>query len=96
MDCETLIRIDPDGTKHYKSKKAYNTLDEAIKAAKRMNSQEKNITKVVSYKCKKCFKYHIGRNGKKLSDKEKEKYFLDVIRNTHLKVVGKIDLKNIK
>ena len=96
MDCETLIRIDPDGTKHYKPKKAYNTLDEAIKAAKVMNSQEKVLTKLVAYKCSTCFKYHIGRNGKDLSKKQKDKYFLEVIKNTSFKVIGKIDLKNIK
>lgn len=55
------------------SKKKFETLDSAIEAAKICNSQEKRIHKLVAYKCSKCFKYHIGSNGKLLK-KEKNIY----------------------
>ena len=92
MECETLIRTDLDGTKHYKPKKAYDTLEEAIAVAKRVNIKEQQITKLVAYKCNNCCKYHIGRNGKELSKKEKVKYFKDVTNSISLKLVGKIEL----
>ena len=95
MTCNTLIRTDPDGTKHYKYKKAYATLDAAIKGAKMVNAMDKQITKVVGYKCNYCHKYHIGRNGKTLTDKEKYKYKKEVINNISFKIVGKIDLSKI-
>lgn len=50
-------------------KKKFKTLDDAIKAAKKCNLQEKRIHKLVAYKCNKCFMYHIGSNGKLLKNK---------------------------
>lgn len=47
-----------------KSKKKFNTLDEAIAEAKRINALPQTITKKVAYKCGICFKYHIGSNHK--------------------------------
>lgn len=52
-----------------KPKKKFNTLDEAIIEAKRINSLPQTITKKVSYKCKICFKYHIGSNGRSINKK---------------------------
>jgi len=49
-----------------KPKVKFNTMDEAIEACKRLNKEPKRIHKLVSYKCSKCFKYHIGSNGKLL------------------------------
>lgn len=57
-------------TKWGKPKRKYDTLDEAIEACKKLNSNEKRIHKLVSYKCSICFKYHIGSNGKLLKHKE--------------------------
>lgn len=111
MICDTLIRTDPDGRKIYKSKKAYLTLDLAIAEAKRLNTYDKQLTKLVAYKCTYCCKYHIGRNGKDLTEKEKAKYKKElgigpkVIGNVNLdwlkpnspvKMVGWIDLSKIK
>lgn len=48
----------------YKIKKSFDTLDEAIDIAKLINSKDQTIINVVAYKCSKCFKYHIGRNGR--------------------------------
>ena len=62
--CKTFSHIDSNGNKVWKDKKKFDTLDDAIIEAKRINSLEKTIHKVVSYKCEVCHKYHIGRNGK--------------------------------
>lgn len=96
MICNTLIRTDPDGHKHYKEKKAYNSLDEAIAEAKKLNALPKQIGKLVGYKCTYCCKYHIGRNGKDLTQKEKDKYYKETLDNVKFKVVGKIDLSKIR
>ena len=48
-------------------------MDEAILECKVLNAKPKQITKLVSYKCKDCCKYHIGRNGKTLTQKYKDK-----------------------
>ena len=94
MTCDTLIRIDPDGRKHYRPKKPYNTLEDAIKQAKKMNAEDRTIHKLVSYKCNYCQKYHIGRSKKLVTDKERLKYQKEIFSN--LKVVGKIDLEKFK
>lgn len=91
MTCDTIVRINPDGSKVYKRKKAYNTLDDAIKQAKRMNSEVHMIHKLVSYKCSYCHKYHVGRSKKILTEKQRLKYQKEIYGN--LKVVGKIDLE---
>lgn len=46
----------------------------AIANAKLVNSHDHIIHKVVAYKCKVCLKYHLGRNGKELKYKDREKY----------------------
>ncbi len=69
IGCKTLVRIESDGTKIFKYKKKFDTLDEAIEECKKLNAQPHRISKVVSYKCKSCCKYHVGRNGKQISDK---------------------------
>lgn len=61
--CQTLVCISHDGEKVFKPKKKFKTQDEAIEACKKINSQEKQIHKVVPYRCKHCGSYHIGRNG---------------------------------
>ncbi len=94
MICDTLIRTDPDGRKHYKPKKPYNTLEDAIKEAKKMNAQDHQIHKLVSYKCNYCSKFHIGRSKKEVTEKERLKYKKEIFSN--LKVVGKIDLEKFK
>jgi hypothetical protein len=109
MECSRLDKIDEQGVKHYTPKKPYDTLDEAIAQAKIYNRY--NNTKLVAYKCKTCFKYHIGRNGKIITDKERNKLIQHnstrFNKNTtkeltfeeglqNVKIVGFIDLTNIK
>ena len=67
MKCQTNH---PDGIK---DKLKFDTLDDAIEHAKWVNSKEDILQKVVAYKCNLCFKYHVGRNGRNISDKQKKK-----------------------
>lgn len=60
---ETFSHFDENMKPVSKVKKSYDTLDDAIKACKILNKEEKQIRKLVSYKCNICFKYHIGRNN---------------------------------
>lgn len=76
MECQTLERYDENHNPILKPKLKFETLDLAIKYAKKINSLDHIIHKVVAYKCKKCHKYHIGRNGKELTDKERIKFKL--------------------
>jgi len=74
MECQRLERYDEKHNSIYVSKKAYDTQDEAIDFAKIINSEDHVIHKVVPYKCSVCHKYHLGRNGKELKDKERIKH----------------------
>lgn len=74
MECQTFERYDENLNAIFKPKVKYDTLDEAIKQAKYINSQDHVIHKVVAYKCSICFHYHIGRNGKELTNKERNKF----------------------
>jgi hypothetical protein len=61
--CQKLMYIDPVSNQPVKQdKKKYDTLDDAIEAAKDINKKGQNIHKAVAYKCSVCFKYHVGRN----------------------------------
>lgn len=110
MECDTLIRIDPEsGERITKPKKSFDTLKEAIAACKKLNAKPDRINKVVSYKCKSCHKYHIGRNGKEIKDKYRDKLNKELnrkkpkskanytrnISEANFKIVGKIDLDKI-
>ena len=72
--CVKFGWVDADGKIVYIKKKTYDTDKEAIEAARILNVNQHTIYKVVAYKCPNCFKWHIGRNGKPLSDKDKKHY----------------------
>jgi len=74
MICSRIIGYNGEGKPIFKPKIKFKTLDEAIHAAKVMNSYDKIILKLVAYKCQECGFYHIGRNGKELKQKDKNKY----------------------
>lgn len=94
MTCDTLIKTDPDGRKYYKKKKVYDKLDEAILEAKRRNASDGQFEKLEAYKCTYCHKYHIGRNGKLITEKERIKYRKEL--NIGVKILGKINLDTLK
>lgn len=77
MECQTIERYDDNLIPILKAKLKFNTLDAAIEHAKYVNSKNHVIHKVVAYKCTKCFNYHVGRNGKELTDKERTKFKKD-------------------
>jgi len=93
MTCNTLSKSE-DGQKEWKFKKAYDTLDEAILSAKKQNAQERTVEKLEAYKCTYCYKYHIGRNGKLITQKEKDKYRKEL--GLGLKILGKINLETLE
>jgi hypothetical protein len=78
MECKTLFRFDKDGNKIYKDKKKFISLDDAIKECKIQNASDFQIHKLVSYKCKVCGFYHIGRNGNTIKEKDKLKYIKEI------------------
>lgn len=55
-------------------KKSYETEIDAVTMARFLNSKENVIHKMVAYKCSKCDKWHVGSNGKLLTNEEREKY----------------------
>ncbi len=69
MKCQTFSHIGLDGQRVYKPKFEFNTQDEAITAAKSLNLKDNQLTKAVAYRCAICGKYHVGRNGKLVTDK---------------------------
>lgn len=92
MICDTHIRTEPNGQKIYKPKRVYQSLDDAIVQAKKLNSEDKQEIKLVAYKCRHCQKYHIGRNGKPVTEKERFKLKKEAIKNMSFKIIGKINL----
>lgn len=91
----TTIKIGEDGIPFEKPKRAFFTLDSAIAHAKLMNTREDRIEKVVAYKCNTCFRYHVGRNGNTIKDKEKVKIQKSLEKPKTFKILGKIDLSTI-
>lgn len=102
--CEKIVNI--DGIDTVVPKKKFDTLDEAIIACKSVNVNSEITEKVVPYKCSICCKYHIGRNGKPITDKYRGKLLgelkdkkvvktINRLNQTNFKIVGKIDLSKI-
>jgi len=108
MQCTTLDRVEENGIMVMRPKKQFDTLDKAIAVAKIENAKPEHLHKVVAYKCNICYKYHIGRNGKPLTVKERNKRQQEIKQSVevkeakhqhaldNLKVVGYIDLNKIK
>lgn len=108
MQCSTFDKVEENGTIVNRPKKQFDTLDIAISVAKRENSKPEHIHKVVAYKCTICHKYHVGRNGKLLTNKERDKNQKEFVDKnkleekkrqyalSNLKIIGYIDLDKIK
>jgi len=100
-ECNTLSHYDVDRNPILKDKRKYLTHDNAVAACKTFNLQVSQIKKLVTYKCKVCHNYHIGRNGKDIKSKYRNK-LKGVkapprrISTDRIKVVGKIDLSKFK
>jgi hypothetical protein len=96
--CQTISGYDKDGNPILKDKIKYDTHDKAVKACKTQNIRESRIKKLVTYKCKVCNKYHIGRNGKNIKAKYRRKLRRandlagKLKMKVGIKVIGKIDL----
>lgn len=99
--CETIQGYMEDGTPILKPKIKYKTHEKAVKACKTFNLQQSQIKKLVTYKCPICFQYHIGRNGKDVKPKYRDKIRKlndqagEAKMRVGFKVVGKIDLSKL-
>lgn len=102
MECATT-RVGPDNEVITQPKRQFLTQEEAIKHCKYMNSLPDRQSKIAPYKCTTCYKFHVGRNGKQIKEKEKlnKKQLKEFLHPkdykpprffTGFKVVGKIDL----
>jgi tetraacyldisaccharide-1-P 4'-kinase len=96
MVCYTQNKDHKDGQRLLKPKRAFNTLDDAIAEAKKLNLLSDHTQKLVAYKCTDCYKYHIGKNGKVITEKEKFKLKREKDLSISFKILGKIDLANIR
>jgi len=101
-ECQTE-RIQEDSTTVLVDKVKFETLDDAIVECKKQNVQPGKTEKVVPYKCKICYKYHIGRNGTLITEKyrdkllkekleDKKRVFDENLKNADFKVMGTVDL----
>ena len=55
-------------------KKSYNTEKQALTVTRFLNSRPESIHQMITYKCSKCDKWHIGSTGKVLTAEDKNKY----------------------
>lgn len=91
MECTTKHLNPISQLMEDKPKKQFNTNEQAIAHAKYVNGLPNRINKVVPYKCPVCFKFHVGRNGKPLT----EKYVAKITKPKvfqGFKIVGQIKL----
>ena len=72
--CEKLVGYDLYDNPIFVPKQVYETDKEAIEAARVMNLKPGRTHKCVAYKCPKCHKWHIGRNGNLLTEKSLKQY----------------------
>lgn len=102
MEC-TTTRISPDNETIIQPKRQFLTQEEAIKHCKYMNSLPERTFKITPYKCSVCYKFHVGRNGNVIKEKEKLnktelKNFLHPTKYkpkpimTEIRIIGKINL----
>ena len=70
MKCNTIERYGENNRPIFKEKEKFNSLDEAIEIAGKMNLRKGQIRKIISYKCDMCHHYHIGRSKKELTEKD--------------------------
>ena len=80
----TFAYYDVNGNKHYKAKKGYNTQEQAVEIARKMNLFPQTVHKYSAYKCSVCHKWHIGKNKYKTITEEflvTNKDFLEELLN---------------
>ena len=53
-------------------KQAFKTEEEALRMARFLNTKDNVIHKMCAYKCLVCGKWHIGKTGKELTEKDRE------------------------
>lgn len=100
--CKTITGYTEDGEAILKDKHKYDTHEKAVIACKTLNLQNDHVKKLVTYKCNVCYKFHIGRNGSSIDEKYKKRVrkqnnlIGESRMRVGIKVVGKIDLTNLR
>jgi len=87
--CQTTLIIGGKETLRFKRK--FGSLDSAIKNCKFENAKDKQIRKLVSYKCTVCHHYHIGRGKTIITTKYRNKLKKE-LSEVNFKIIGKIKL----
>lgn len=99
MQCKTSYIDDQTGKKIVKPKKVYETLGEAIRDSQKLNMIPNRVCMVVPYKCKKCEKFHVGKNHEKITEEYRDARTItakDSLSKVEFKIIGKIELKPAK
>jgi hypothetical protein len=60
--------------KEFVPKKPFDNENDAVNAARYLNSQIYTIHKMVAYKCRECGKWHIGKNNTELTEDDRQHY----------------------
>lgn len=91
MECSTKVFNVETQQMDDKPKKRFDTNEKAIAHCKLVNGLPNRINKVVPYKCHVCHGFHVGRNGKVLTEKYVSKITKPKIFQG-FKIIGKIEL----
>jgi hypothetical protein len=59
MQCIRQFKKGDEVVKEFK-KKTYKTFEDAFRVASKMNKNERQIRKMVAYKCRECLRFHVG------------------------------------
>jgi len=70
VECKTLDAI-VNGFSVYKDKRKFESFALAKRQENYINGLSSTINKVLTYKCTKCDKHHIGRKGKQIKLRKK-------------------------
>lgn len=65
-------KIGPNGK--LEVKKSFDSEMDALRTARFLNTRQDIIHKMVAYKCVVCGKWHVGGNGKVLTEKDRKEY----------------------
>lgn len=97
--CEKFIK-DKDGKISVVDKVKYATLEEAQEAADKQNILLTRTEKIYPYQCRVCKQFHVGRNGDRLTQDDVDEIWERIkpveYRAPELKVIGKVDIKEIE
>jgi len=94
--CETYVTDDKGKPVSVVKKQWYPTIEKAQRAADEQNYEVYGNQKLEPYQCSVCSRYHVGRNGKKVTDDDLDEIWDRTIGKKYklpdFKLVGTVDL----